>query len=131
MTAWLTAYHLSPGPAMTTGLRRTGFGLAPVIAFCLVFALVLFLPQILNDSDTLWQIRTGEWILNHHAIPATDPFSYTAGDRPWVGHEWLPETLMALAYRAGGASNGMIGIMVLAASASGLTAALLLHHLRR
>ena len=98
-----------------------------MIAVCLVFALVLFLPPILNDGDTLWQIRTGEWILAHHAIPATDPFSFTAGDRPWFAHEWLAETLLALAWRAG----GMPGVMALAAAATGLTAAILLHDARR
>jgi hypothetical protein len=97
------------------------------IAFCVTFALLLFTPLLLNDGDTLWQIRTGEWILNHHAIPAIDPFSYTAGDRPWFAHEWLAETIMALAWRAG----GMQGVMVLAATAAGLSAAILLHHLRR
>jgi hypothetical protein len=98
-----------------------------VLAFCVVFALVLFLPPILNDGDTLWQIRTGEWILAHHAIPAADPFSFTAGDRPWFAHEWLAETLLALAWRAA----GMPGVMVLAAAASGLTAAILLRATRR
>jgi hypothetical protein len=131
MTAWFADYHPNSNMAMSAGLRSARFDLAPVMAFCLTFALVLFLPQILNDSDTLWQIRTGEWVLTHHAIPTIDPFSYTAGDRPWFAHEWLAETLMALAYRAGGTQNGMAGIMVLAAFASGLTAALLLHHLRR
>ena len=100
---------------------------ACIIAFCATFALLLFLPQLLNDGDTLWQIRTGEWILNHHAIPAIDPFSYTAGDRRWFAHEWLAETMLALAWRAG----GMPGVMVLAATATGLTAAILLHFLRR
>ncbi len=100
---------------------------ASVLAFCVVFALVLFLPPILNDGDTLWQIRTGEWILAHHAIPAADPFSFTAGDRPWFAHEWLAETLLALAWRAA----GMPGVMVLAAAASGLTAAILLRATRR
>lgn len=98
-----------------------------VLAGCLVFALVLFLPPILNDGDTLWQIRTGIWILTHHAIPAIDPFSFTAGIRPWFAHEWLAETLLGLAFLAG----GMQGVMVLAAAAAGLTAAILLHHLRR
>ena len=100
---------------------------AVVIAGCLVFALVLFLPPVLNDGDTLWQISTGAWIIDHRAIPATDPFSFTAGDRHWSAHEWLAETLMALAYRAA----GLPGIMVLAAAAAGLTAGVLLHHLRR
>jgi hypothetical protein len=127
MTAWFTDYHPGTSPILVARRSRSHADPAPVIAFSLAFALVLFLPQILNDSDTLWQIRTGEWILAHHAIPATDPFSFTAGDRPWFAHEWLAETIMALAYRAG----GMTGIMALAASAAGLTAALLLHNLRR
>jgi len=100
---------------------------APVIAGCLSFAVVLFLPAILNDGDTWWQISTGGWILDHGAIPATDPFSFTAGDRPWAPHEWLAETLMALAFRAG----GLRAVMVLAAAAAGLTAAVLLASLRR
>ena len=83
-------------------------------------ALVMFLPPILNDGDTLWQITTGNWILDHRAIPATDPFSFTAGDRPWFAHEWLAETIMAIAYRLA----GMRGVMVLAAAATGLTAAI-------
>jgi hypothetical protein len=107
--------------------RVAGLNPTVVVAGCLMFALVLFLPAILNDGDTLWQIRTGEWILNHHAIPAVDPFSFTAGDRPWSAHEWLAETLMALAFRMG----GMRGVIILAAVAAGLTAAVLLHHLRR
>jgi hypothetical protein len=94
---------------------------------CLVAVLLMFLPPILNDSDTLWQITTGGWILDHRAIPATDPFSFTAGDRRWFAHEWLAETIMAVAYRGA----GLRGVMVLAAGATGLTAAILLHHLRR
>jgi hypothetical protein len=100
---------------------------AVIIAGCLTFALVLFLPSILNDGDTLWQIRTGEWILDHRAIPATDPFSFTAGERPWFPHEWLAEVLMALAFRGA----GIPGVMALTAGAVGLTAAVLMHHLRR
>ena len=110
---------------MTSAAR--GQDPAPLIAGCLLFALVLFLPALLNDGDTLWQISTGAWILDHHAIPATDPFSFTAGGRRWFAHEWLAETVMALAYRAA----GMAGIMALAAAATGLTATILMRHLRR
>jgi hypothetical protein len=130
---WVEAYHDDPSVrcrGALLGLNRpkaAHLNFAVVIAGCLVFALLLFLPPILNDGDTLWQIRAGEWILDHHAIPATDPFSFTAGDRRWFAHEWLAETLMAFAYRAG----GLKGVMVLAAATTGLTAGVLLHHLRR
>jgi hypothetical protein len=116
----------APPSVGTVHSKALTIDLAAVVVGCLTFALLLFLPQILNDGDTLWQIRAGEWILDHHAIPATDPFSFTAGDRPWFAHEWLAETLMALAYRAA----GLPGTMALAAAATGLTAAVLLRHLR-
>jgi hypothetical protein len=115
----------------TRGIRTRGLGLrldaSTIITFCGVFALVMFLGAILDDSDTYWQIRTGEWILDHFAIPTTDPFSFTAGTRQWFAHEWLAETLMALAYRA----SGIAGVMMLAAAATGLTAAIVMHHARR
>ncbi len=117
------------GAAMVAVVRARLFrpDAAVVIIGCVIFVFVLFLSPILNDGDTLWQIRTGDWILDHRAIPAIDPFSFTAGDRPWFAHEWLAETLLALAFRIA----GMQGVMALAAAATGLTAALLLRDLRR
>jgi hypothetical protein len=100
---------------------------AAVITGCGLFVAVLFLTPILNDGDTLWQIRTGQWILGHRAIPATDPFSFTAGGRPWFAHEWLAETLMALAYACG----EIRGIMALSAAAVGLTGAVIVATARR
>ncbi len=123
----MTPLLSAPACAKPIATASAVFDPAAVIAFCLTFAAVLFLPAVLNDGDTLWQIRTGAWIIAHHAIPSIDPFSFTAGDRPWFAHEWLAETIMALAYTAG----GMVGIMVLTAAASGLTVTILLHHLRQ
>jgi hypothetical protein len=100
---------------------------ASLIAGLVLFALLLAMPGILADPDTLWQVRTGEWILRHRAFPHADPFSYTALGKPWFTHEWLAETLMGLANYAG----GFRGVMVLTAAAAGLAAGMLLHHLRR
>ena len=36
---------------------------------------------LLGDCDTGWHIRTGEWILANHGVPARDMFSFSkAGD---------------------------------------------------
>lgn len=100
---------------------------AVVIAGCVTFATVLFSSRILNDPDTFWHIRTGEWMLDHRAILSVDPFSFTAADRHWFTQEWLSEVLLALAFRAA----GLPGVIALAAGAVGLTAAVLMYHLRR
>ena len=77
-----------------------------------MLALVLFVPGVLNDGDTFWHIKAGEWIIGQGAVPHTDPFSYTKAGAPWVAHEWLAEVALALAFRAGG-----WGGVVLAAAA--------------
>ena len=63
---------------------------SPVLAFALLaglaaFALAAFSPGLLNDSDTYWHIRAGEWMLAHHQVLRADVFSYTAAGAPWRG----------------------------------------------
>ncbi len=79
----------------------------PALSFALftglaAFALAAFSPGLLNDSDTYWHIRAGEWMLAHHQVLRADIFSYTATGAPWHTQEWLAEVLMALASGAGG-----------------------------
>lgn len=44
---------------------------------------------LLADPDIWWHMRTGEWIVQHHAIPHVDPFSASTLGRPWVDYCWL------------------------------------------
>jgi len=53
---------------------------------------------IFGDGDVSWHIATGQWILAHHAIPHTDPFSFTWAGKPWVPIEWLAELIYGAAY---------------------------------
>jgi hypothetical protein len=82
----------APSPALTFALFA---GLA-------AFALAAFSPGALNDSDTYWHIRAGEWMLAHHQLLRADVFSYTVAGTPWHTQEWLAEIGMALAWAAGG-----------------------------
>ncbi len=66
-------------------------------------------------------------MLKHHAVPHTDPFSYTFAGAPWLAHEWLSEVLMAAAFRLGGWS----GVLILFGGAAALTLGLLARHLSR
>ena len=86
----------------------------------LFIALVLAFPfgigttdWIWRDGDTGWQIAAGEWILNHAAIPTSDPFSFTAAGHPWVAMEWLAEVIFATVYNVAG--NAGLATLVAAA----------------
>lgn len=55
-----------------------------------------------NDFDIFWHLRTGEWILQHHAVPQTDPFSSALHGKPWQAYSWLFELIVIkLFYRLG------------------------------
>jgi len=90
------------------------------------FALTAFAPGILNDGDTYWHIRAGEWMVAHGAVLRADPFSATMAGAPWHTAEWLSEIVMALAWRGGWA-----GVHLLFAVAAALTAGVIALFVRR
>jgi hypothetical protein len=51
--------------------------------------------SLLNDGDTGWHIRTGEWILANGAVPKSDPFSFSKPGEPWFAWEWLSDVMLA------------------------------------
>jgi hypothetical protein len=76
--------------------------LAVLAAIAFTVFINLCVWSMLSDGDSGWHVATGEWILNHRAIPVVDPFSFTFAGQSWVAHEWLSEVLMAVAWRLGG-----------------------------
>ena len=82
---------------------------------------------LLNDSDTYWQIAVGQWILDHHAMPGVDIYSFTRAGEPWTSSSWLSQVLYATSYNLA----GWTGPVVLAATSIAATFALLIHILGR
>ena len=92
-----------------------------LLAAALLF--VWFSPEV-ADSDTWWQLRTGQYIVQTHKLAVPDPFAFTtrdAGaaypDEPIVRHfnlthEWLAEAIFYLVYAAGG-FTGMVAFRAL------------------
>jgi hypothetical protein len=91
-----------------------------------VMAVACFSARVFIDGDTNWHVAAGRWILAHHTVPATDPFSYTYAGHRWIAHEWLSEVMMALAYLAAGWS----GVVLLIGLAAALAFALIADELR-
>ena len=89
------------GDAVAAGQRRR-IDLPLLVAVLLIPAVLGSSQTIFNDGDVSWHIATGQWILDHRAIPHADPFSYTWFGKPWVPIEWLAEVVLAAAYRLAG-----------------------------
>ncbi len=94
-----------------------------------VFIYTVIDRNMFADGDTNWHVATGQWILAHHSVPITDPFSFTAFGHRWVTHEWLSEVVMALSYGAAGWSGVMLLVGACAAGAAALLASELRRHL--
>ena len=100
-------------PATPTGSReRSWLVIATVIlsAICLVG---LFSTEI-ADTDFWWHLKTGQYLVQQHALPVPDPFAYTTaiinkthpGDQRIqnfnLTHEWLAQAFLYIVYVIGG-----------------------------
>src|SRR3569833_4406218 len=102
---------------LTDATAQPSRGLLPLWIGAGVYVLLLISGErLLADTDTLWQITVGQWILDNHAVPRTDVYSFTMQGQPWISTQWLAQVLYAKAY----ALAGWTGPVVLAASAIGL-----------
>jgi hypothetical protein len=102
----------SPPTASTAPADRSRSDLWSWLALAPSLALVvLALAGPIASGDLWWHLRTGQWILDHGALPETDPFSHTAGDTHWILQEYLSQVLFALVHGA----LGFGGLRVLGA----------------
>src|ERR1700745_928668 len=60
-----------------------------------LFGRMAGVKTLFSDCDTGWHIRTGEWIIAHHAVPTQDIFSFSKPGAPWFAWEWLSDVLFA------------------------------------
>ena len=84
-----------------------------LLAIGALFLLGLFSTEI-SDPDFWWHLKTGQYILTHHRLPAPDPFAYTTATAAPVSpdeaatrqfnltHEWLSQAIWYVVYSVGG-----------------------------
>ena len=113
--------------------KQTSFGskLIPSVAdifFIITLFSVFFLSKytLLEDCDTGYHIRAGEYILRTLSIPKADIFSLHTPAIPWTAHEWLSEVIMAAIHKI----SGLTGIVAFFALILALTSYLLFEILR-
>ncbi len=79
---------------------------------------------LLADGDTGWHLRTGEYVLAHHAVPARDLFSFSKPGAPWFAWEWGSDVIFAALWHA----CGLKGVVLLAAASIGAYALIVLRY---
>jgi len=85
----------------------------PSIADIIFLSLFLYLSfsvgrGLLNDCDTGYHIRAGEYIIDTFSIPKQDIFSFLTPPLAWTAHEWLSEVIMAMVH----GSFGLTGVVI-------------------
>jgi len=104
--------------------QRTS-GAIPTVAL-LLFAAVAGTFR-LRAYDLFWHLASGRWILEHRALPETDPFRFTSEAAPWVDHEWLFQIVARFVETLG----GLGGLVLLRAAVVVLLAFVILFSIRR
>ena len=96
--------------------------------FITVLFSILFTSKsaLLDDGDTGYHIRAGEYIITTRSIPGFDMFSLHTPPIPWTAHEWLSEVWMAVLHRL----FGLTGVVAFFALLLAGTAYLLFKILR-
>ena len=108
----------------STHIRSIARALVPLFAGATAYLIFLSMGEILlRDSDTLWQIRIGQWIIEHGAMPYTDVHSFTRIGEPWMSSSWLSQVLYAMAY----GSLDWAGPVILTSLAIGATVAIFIY----
>ncbi len=114
--------------AATLPAERRRHDVAPL---CLAAATYLLLllngDSLLHDPDTLWQIKVGQWIVDHRAVPWTDFYSLTRQGDVWLSTSWLSQVLFATSY----SHFGWVGPVALTAAAGALAIGMLMAFLQR
>ena len=84
----------------SVNIRSAARGLVPLCAGAAIYLFLLSIGEILlRDADSYWQIKVGQWIIDHGAMPHTDIYSFTRFGEPWISSSWLSQLLYYVAYR--------------------------------
>jgi hypothetical protein len=94
------------GAASLPRAHQWAQGLILAVLFAAPALLCAYYAPIV-ESDDWWHIRTGEWILQNHAVPWTDPFSAFGAGKPWAAYSWLFDLLLTQLFQR----LGLVGIL--------------------
>ncbi len=100
----------TPAPLRLTPDASRSFSAFDALLLLALFSLTM---HPLVDPDFGWHLRAGLDLPSHGwRMPATDPYSHTVPEWPWVEHAWLTDGLIGLLY-AGLGRAGPLAVIIL------------------
>lgn len=96
-----------PSPKSTNRRADQAAQATLLAALFAIPALMCVYAANVSDADIWWHLRTGEWILAHHAVPRVDPFSGPLAGSPWLAYSWLYELVAVKLF----ARLGLVGLV--------------------
>jgi hypothetical protein len=84
------------------------------IALFVAFTIAAIGP--IRNYDFFWHVATGRWIVEHRALPLTDPFAVASDRHAWINGEWLFEIVAYASHQAIGDGGMSIARGLLAAA---------------
>lgn len=110
--------------ANSIAVQSRARALVPLCVGAGAYLFFLFVGDtLLQDSDSFWQIKIGQWILDHGALPTTDFYSFTRTGEAWISTSWLSQVLFAFSH----AQWDWAGPVILTAMGMALTAAIFVY----
>lgn len=96
-----------------SSVRTFGVSWPLLVAFLTLLGVLgnIRFNAVLADGDTYWHLAVGRWMIEHQAVPQSDPFSHSMPGVAWTAHEWLSELLLTGVHQAA----GWAGLVVLVA----------------
>ena len=73
-------------PRLLATDRRLLVGLFFLMAIVLYAVPANAMMHPVSDPDIWWHLRTGQWAVEHRAVPQTDPFSAYGQGQPWLAY---------------------------------------------
>src|SRR5580704_2366622 len=88
-----SAHSISPQPSAPLAA-------APILAVLGPYIFVIAAP-LLGHTDLGWHLAAGDLIRSQGSVPAHDPWSFTAGQTPWINHSWLWDVAASMLFQYG------------------------------
>ncbi|HTN71040.1 MAG TPA: hypothetical protein VMO00_08110 [Methylomirabilota bacterium] len=84
----------------------------PIVRWSALLVLLYLIPSFqamlpIDDPDIWWRLRTGEWIVENHAVPVKDFLSTQSAGKPWIEYSWAFEALVYALH----AKFGLLGLL--------------------